>query len=225
MPDSRITVLSPAVDLRSVAWNLVLAGAPVLAGWALGAVIRGRAGRRRLLVGLLLGAIWMALLPNTAYLLTGWRHFSAGIQANESQFTIHGHPGALLWLLVLLACCWLYNGFGAVTMVLATRPVAAAVRERGWPLRAAAAPFFLLLAFGVHLGLSSRANSWDLLTRPAGLTRTVLATESSATTAVVIIGLAVALWLIYLIVDIWLDGLALRWQRYHARQRSDAGAQ
>jgi uncharacterized membrane protein len=192
-------------------WNLLLACVPVVLGLALARGL-SRTGSPRW-HWLPVALAWLLFVPNTCYLLTEWRHIFARLEYQELFRKAHESQAGLLWLLFLCGCGIVYSGMGILTFVLAVRPLERLARERGVRVGALAAPFFFLVAHGVYLGLVLRFNSWDAVTRPGAVFEAML----GAFTHPVLLGLTAAfafcLWLAYLGVDIWLDGLLLRLKR------------
>jgi len=196
-----------------VIWNSFLALVPV----ALAQVIcRAAAVPRKgtaLKVGLvLLTLTWLAFLPNTCYLFTEWRHFLARLDASDLYLRSQQSSGLILRLMIETAAYACYAGFGMLTFVLAIRPIERLARKRFvevWPL---AIPLFILLSVGVYLGLILRFNSWELLTRPMDIGRSVAALAYRPTLSLLIIAFAGFLWLAYIAIDIWIDGFLVRWR-------------
>ena len=73
-----------------------------------------------------------------------------------------------------------------------------------------AIPFFLLVSLGVYLGLIVRLNSWDLLSRPRYVADIALDAFTRPLLLKAIFVLAAFLWVLYVTVDIWLDGFQAR---------------
>ena len=104
-----------------------------------------------------------------------------------------------------------YSGFGLACFALAIRPVA-----RTWSgpasgrMGVVAAPFFFLVALGVYLGLIVRLNSWDLVTRPSFVLVVAGRAVASPSLLPILLAFAAFLFVLFVGLDIWLDGLALR---------------
>jgi uncharacterized membrane protein len=210
-----------------ILWNLFLAALPVGLGPAAAALARrmrqGRDRRLWLLLGPLL-FLWLIFLPNSCYLFTELRHFLAAVDRHDLWFRARGDRWALVELLLRGGVGALYTVAGALTFGLAIRPVRQVVRAEGGYPRLLEGLFFVLVALGVYLGLEVRYNSWDLLTRAGEVLQTVISvfTRPVLASGIVIFGLL--LWAVYEVVDIWLDGFALRWARWTGTNLLSAAA-
>ena len=117
-----------------------------------------------------------------------------------------------------------YSGAGLLAFFLAVWPLDRLTRPRlGW-LGAALRPLiFPLCALGVYLGLmQGRFNSWDLVNGSrltALLTTTAQVFQRPLLTGLILLFGAV-LWVFYVAFDIWMDGIAWRLSRRHARRVS-----
>lgn len=143
--------------LLFLVWNLFLACIPLASARALAAMSRGRApGWAQCLVF----GLWLLFLPNAPYIVTDLVHLSRP-------------AGIVFWydLGTLLSCA----GAGVLIGYLSLLDVQQIVEDRfgktaGW-LTAGGA--LLLSGFGVYLGRVMRWNSWDVVTDPVGLFRSV----------------------------------------------------
>jgi len=113
---------------------------------------------------------WLLFLPNTAYLLTEWRHYLANITADPRyQPVIYGmaYPADTTRDLIFLTVFFgAYTLAGLVTLVHALRPIDDLLAKHARRVRSWAIPSILLLcSFGVYVGLVDRLNSWDMLNR------------------------------------------------------------
>ncbi|MDH7480699.1 MAG: DUF1361 domain-containing protein [Armatimonadota bacterium] len=198
-----------------VTWNTFLAIIPVAAGYS----IRYLTDKRRMrginlatVFLFFLGVIWLAFLPNTCYLLTEWRHFlnRVGHSGLYAKWTVD--HGAALDLMIYTLFYLCYSGIGVLTFTLAVRPIARMLKARGATLWVWGIPFFLLMSVGVYLGLVLRFNSWDLFTRPATVWESVVNLWSRPAPSFFIISFAAFLWLLFIVMDIWVDGLIARWK-------------
>jgi uncharacterized membrane protein len=142
-------------------WNLFLAGIPYLAGlWAEAEHVRRPGCWRRLMLP---GAIWLLFLPNAPYIVTDLVHLG------------RYRAAVPLWYDAVLIAAFAWTGclLGVVSLRI--------MQER---VRAAAGPAvawgFVLVAIGlcgpgIYVGRVLRWNSWDVLLRPGGMMKTVLA--------------------------------------------------
>ncbi len=203
-------------------WNLLLAIVPVL----LALVFAQLANRERLspvrVVGLAaVGLLWLAFLPNTCYLLTEWRHFLETLDATNLYLRARLNSSTTLWLMAYTAFYFLYSGFGMLCFALAIRPVAAVLRRTRLNLVVPGVLLFGALSVGVYLGLILRFNSWDLIMRPIEVLGSVLELGQRPLLSMFLIVFAAFLLLGYVVVDIWVDGLALRLKQRQGLQTVD----
>lgn len=201
-----------------VVWNLFLATIPVAAGYLLAWGL-GNPGRRRLplIIGLLIGIVWLAFLPNTCYLLTEWRHFLFDARWEEMRDSANSSRQAMLesaqWALLFL----MYSGVGVLAFTLAIRPVEHRLRSIGQNPLYYAPFFFFLMSLGVYLGLIVRLNSWDLVSRPGFVIQSALEALMNSTLLLSILIFAGLLWAMYEAVDLWLDGVNAKWRKRELR--------
>lgn len=152
-----------------------------------------------------LALLWLLFLPNTAYLLTEWRHYLTTIIVNQSTYypVVRGRAYAVdatRNLLFLTAFFGLFSGIGMVTMVAAIRPIEALLSRYAAKVRVWAIPaLFVFCSVGVYLGLVDRLNSWEPLD---ARTVTLVATSpahiaGSPWLMVIILWFAAFLWLFY----------------------------
>jgi uncharacterized membrane protein len=199
-----------------ILWNLSLAAIPVALGAAAAALgrawLRRRDGRLWLLLGPLL-LLWLVFLPNSCYLFTELRHFLEAIDRQDLWFRAHGDRTAMLELALRAAVGFLYVTAGALTFGLAIRPVRKLAADAGIATGLWSPVFFIVIALGVYLGLVVRLNSWDLFSRAGEVLQTAFSVTDRprVTFAVVLFGFF--LWAAYEVIDIWIDGFALRWSR------------
>jgi uncharacterized membrane protein len=200
--------------LANTLWDMFLAVIPVLLGWALAAGMRRTRTRWWWLWTPLLLA-WLFFLPNTCYLLTEVRHLDQRVDLDQFSYFAGQSGDELLRLFRWTAFYMFFSGFGIVSFVLAVRPLERLARERRLPVNAAAPLLFWLMSLGVYLGLRLRFNTWDVIRDPRDVLKyTLLALTGSEAKVLLITGFALFLWLLYLSLDIWLDGLVLRCGRW-----------
>jgi uncharacterized membrane protein len=207
-----------------IAMNLVLSVVPVALGYALAWGL-GRGLKQpylKLLVGVPLALAWLALLPNTCYLLTEWRQLLLDPPAADLIAGRGAGQLAMLrtarWALYFL----LYAGAGVLLVTLAIRPVEQWLRGAGRnPLFAA--PFlFFLVSLGVYLALGPGLTSWDLFSRPLAVARTARGAFSSTPLLLSIAAFAVLLWALYEGTDVWVEGMAARLRGLRSGAKSGA---
>jgi uncharacterized membrane protein len=181
---------TPTYPTRFLVWNLFLAWIPMLC--ALGFSLASR--RRSLLI---VGAVWLAFLPNAPYLVTDLVHLSNGRQdlwRHILQFGFAAWTGMLLGVVSLrIVHVHVERRFG---------------RLAGWALVAASTA---LCAVGVVIGRFQRWNSWDILTSPGAVAASTLDWVRSPISDVrsTGVGVAVALFFGLAYITMWaLDGLA-----------------
>ncbi|MDE2126472.1 MAG: DUF1361 domain-containing protein [Armatimonadetes bacterium] len=204
-----------------ILWNVMLAAVPAACAYVMEA---GLKVARKLhipaaVVLAPLAPVWLAFLPNSCYLLTEWRHFLF-----DRPYTAMRAAAAVEHIKRLDVAVWglyfvLYAAIGALCFGLAIRPVARMMGRRRALRALAAVPFFFLVSLGVYLGLIVRLNSWDLARRPALVLQSAQEALSRPILANAILVFAVLLYLLYMTVDVWIDGLALRIGSVHLAGR------
>ena len=148
-----------AEDLLAIGllWNLFLACIPLFCsvGFA------EKMARRQFVLATFYFVFWLLFLPNAPYILTDLIHLSP-------------RPNVPLWfmLAMILSCA----GTGTLLGYLSLINVQNVVQKRfGAAVSWALAVWSLMLCgFGIYVGRFLRWNSWDALTRPVQLARSVL---------------------------------------------------
>lgn len=208
--------------LLHLAWNLWLALVAVALAFALvrlARLHRARADNALAMPLVLLGIAWLLMLPNTCYLFTEVRHFFDALEDRELWSRASSSSAARWGLALRSAVVTTYFGVGALSFGLAVRPVRRWLDEQGAPTRWGLPLLFGLVALGVYLGLIQRLNSWDVLTHPARvLSNAFDALRAPRRLLALVLGGGV-LYVVYEIVDIWIDGLSVRAARLGARLR------
>ena len=181
----------PGYPTRFLVWNLFLAWMPLVFALLFSAVRRGA-------TSLLVGACWLAFLPNAPYLVTDLIHLS-------------GHDDLWRHVLQFGFAAWTGTLLGVVSL----RIVHVEVERRfgslaGWSLVAISTG---LCAVGVVIGRFQRWNSWDLVTSPGVVATSTFEWVRSPIANVRSTGVAVAVATFFGIayITIWaLDGLQRR---------------
>ena len=209
----------------NVFWNLFLAVVPVILAFVIArGARRDRQNTRHVRWALWgpLGLLWLVFLPNSCYLLTEWRHYLDTVTHSTLVAQAENGGDGRLDFFVVTGFYLVYSGAGLLAFFLAVWPLDRLTRVRlGW-LGAVLRPLiFPLCALGVYLGLmQGRFNSWDLVngSRFAALLSTsALVFHRPLLTGLILLFGAV-LWLFYAAFDIWMDGIAWRLSRRHARR-------
>lgn len=203
-----------------IAWNILLAVVPVAAAYLLAYWIeQGRSwarGAARLiywLVLLPLVLLWFAFLPNTCYLLTEWRHFLFDPYYTSQRGMWDDSPYARLQVARYGLYFLVYSGIGVICYGLSIRPIERQLRRAHPALLLLAVPFFFLTSLGVYMGLIRRLNSWQVATNPGIVWDTAFHALTTPLLLKIIVIFAFLLWLLYEIVDVWIDGMALRYRK------------
>jgi len=194
-------------------WNLLLAVIPVALAFFMRRLWVDGSRNARMLFWLF-GFVWLIFLPNACYLLTEWRHFFSMLERNDlyTRWLVLKDIGALRRLIGSFLFYLFDSGLGMLAFALAIRPVYGLVRgaRHAWLW---GIPFFPLMSLGVYLGLIERFNTWNLLHAPD----TVIAEGWRAVNRPELFGYILAfgafLWLAYFLLDMWFDGVLLRWRR------------
>ena len=213
----------------NVAWNLLLAVIPVALAFAIARGARRdmrETGRIRWGLWLPLGLVWLAFLPNSCYLLTEWRHFFETLTQSTLFTQARQSRGGRTDFFLVTAFYLIYSGAGLLAFFLAVWPLDRLTRRRlGWAGAALRPLIFPLCALGVYLGLTAgRFNSWDLVhpDRLEGVLATTAATLAHPALLGFLLAFGAFLWLLYAAFDVWMDGLAWRMARRHARAKHGA---
>lgn len=198
-----------------VGWNVFLAIVPVALGYWIYDLARpwhNRQSAWRKVAVVAIGLVWLAFLPNTCYLLTEWRHFLDTLGYTALSYRWKTDSGALVDLMMHTLFYLCYSGVGMLTFTLAIRPIARLFKDAGVKLWAWGLPLFLLNSLGVYLGLVLRFNSWDMITRLNTVWPAVMEISRRPVLASFVLAFAAFLWVVYFVVDIWVDGFVARWR-------------
>ena len=142
-------LLGDRIGHRFLVWNLFLAWIPFIA--AIGVELLD--AHRRRVAALVLGAVWLAFLPNAPYLISDLTHYD------------RVSPTPWLDLARLISFAWAGCLLGALSLKIVHRVVARHLGAiAGWLVVVAAS---VASGAGVSLGRFARLNSWELVTRPA----------------------------------------------------------
>ena len=211
--------------IPSVIWNLFLAVVPVMLAFWIARGVRRQQQQTGAVQWLLWGpmaAIWLAFLPNSCYLLTEWRHYFETLTESPLYAQAHQSGDGRIDFFLITAFYLVYSGAGLLAFFLAVWPLDRLTRVRlGWQGAALRPLIFPLCALGVYLGLMrGRFNSWDLVngSRLAELLATTVQVFQRPYLTVLILLFGAVLWLFYAAFDIWMDGIAWRLSRRHARR-------
>lgn len=213
-----------------VAWNIFLATVPVAAAYLLAywteqarAWQKGAARLIYWLVWLPLVLVWFAFLPNTCYLLTEWRHFLFDPYFTSQRGMWDESANARLTAARYGLYFLVYSGIGVICYALSIRPIERRLRRTHPALLLIAIPFFFLTSLGVYMGLIRRLNSWQVLSNPQIVWDVALHALTSPRLLKIIVIFAFLLWLLYEIVDVWIDGMALRYRRISTGGSRESG--
>jgi uncharacterized membrane protein len=138
-------------------WNLFLAAVPFF--WSI--VFRWADRNQRPVWAIVSFALWLLFLPNAPYILTDLIH-------------LRPRPYIPLWfmLAMLLSCAGTGTLLGYLSLLNVQETIARKFSTRaGWSV---AVGSLMLCGFGIYLGRFLRWNSWDALTKPIELARTVV---------------------------------------------------
>lgn len=137
-------------------WNLFLASVPLI--WS--AAFRSALERKHAFLAGTYFFLWLIFFPNAPYLLTDLIHLGE-------------RPNTPLWYLmaVLLFCA----GTGTLLGYLSLLDIHTAIQRRwgktiGWSVVTAS---LMLCGFGIYVGRFLRWNSWDALTNPLELLKSM----------------------------------------------------
>ncbi len=202
-----------------VAWNLMLAAIPVLIAYPLAALIEKLTLKKHKIhpaVWIVPCLVWLAFLPNTCYLLSEWRHFLFDAHFTNIRDDAGDNPFVVLRVAKQGLFFIAYSAVGALFFTLAIRPMHRVLQKAKISTVLVAIPFFLMISMGVYLGLIVRLNSWDIIQRPGVVLKYVIHAASTPALVGAITGFAGLLWLLYIIVDMWVDGFKMRLTKAHS---------
>ena len=158
-------------DYTYMLWNFFLALLPVVLIYPMRYVTRHTSHAVHLIGILVIGFLWLALIPNTFYLLTEFTHLNPGVLVNltgdQTLGSINYGRGSALYLLdsLMLLIAALFGAYaGSIALcdgyrfIKKYRTVVAA--------RISIAIVMLLIAIGVYIGRYGRWNSWDVIIQP-----------------------------------------------------------
>ncbi len=146
-----------AGHLPWMGWNLLLAAAPLLLAWVL-----FRPARRHGAIWWLGVVVFVAFLPNAAYVLTDAVHLVQDIQRVK-------RPSVLVGAIIPLYCAYFLAGLACYSIALTKLRRYLMGAGRTYVALAAEVSLHVLVAVGIFLGRVDRLNSWDILARPAGV--------------------------------------------------------
>ena len=205
-------------EVSHTLWNLFLDLIPVALGVAMGYLWwkrRDLRSARPLWIGL--GILWLAFLPNTAYLITEWRHFIQYLTSNPGYVRSAMHDqDALYDFLTKAAFYVIYSAVGVISFSASIWPIAQ-IAKPNWTTKAI---FFLLCALGVYLGLVRRLNTWDLLRHPHMVVNATLDALTRPSIVFLTVAFAALLWFNYWLFEVFVDGLFVRVRRARALRAS-----
>lgn len=193
-----------------VLWNVSLAVLPVvLAVFIARRVPQARSVSEKAVIWIL-GLVWLAFLPNTCYLVTEWRHFLHILDVNDLYVRSYVERDLFIQLMTHTAFFFGYSATGLITFTLALRPIVHLAKRYRKNLTVYALVLFPMLSIGVYLGLVLRYNSWDLISRPHEILASIAAIFSRPKLLSVVVVFAGFLYVAYVAIDIWIDGLIAR---------------
>jgi len=209
-----------------VLWNLFLAIVPVGLAFLIACGVRRdrlNGGAVRWILWVPLAAVWLLFLPNSCYLLTEWRHYLDTLTGGPLYAQALKGGDARFDFFVITGFYFFYSGAGLVAFFLAVWPLDRLTRPRLGRLGSLLRPLiFPLCGLGVYLGLMrGRFNSWDLVNihRLTELLATASQVFQRPHLLFLILVFGAALWLLYILFDIWMDGLTWRLSRRHHHPR------
>ena len=130
------------------------------------------------------------------------------------QMARNGRAGVAIGMAAIAS--FIAGTLGAVAIGLVSVPLI------NFAIRFGPPEFFILMALGVYLGLVVRFNSWDMFSRTEEVLRTAFSVTDRPRLTLAIVLFGFFLWAVYEVIDIWMDGFALRWGR---RKQAQEGAE
>ncbi|WP_163193527.1 DUF1361 domain-containing protein [Clostridium thermarum] len=153
-------------------WNLFLAWIPFIMALIINYIYSFyKSGRVKNLMLLGCGAIWLFFYPNAPYLITDYIHLS-----RISFFSFMGsyNMNFTVWYDFVMFSLFIFTGFllGFVSLYMVQKLVAVRFNKvAGWLMVTGT---LFLSSFGIYLGRFIRWNTWDIITNPVSLIKSVL---------------------------------------------------
>lgn len=176
-------------SLSFIIWNILLAVIAVLFSRYAAKILESK---KAWYIKSVVSVVWLALLPNTAYLISDARHI-----VNSCQLYSYGHIcDDISWHVFFF---FAYAAIGWPAYVLALRPMKNALYKRfGSRLGAIATIVIIYLsALGVMVGLVDRFNVWDIIIHPFALLAAAAAYFTNGTMFLNVFMIAIILGLLY----------------------------
>lgn len=151
-------------SLSFVIWNIALAVIAVLFSRYTVKILESK---KPWYIKSVISVVWLALLPNTAYLITDARHV-----INSCQLYSYGHVcDDVAWHVFFF---FAYAAIGWPAFVLALRPMKRFLLKSLGQTKAniSVAVVIFLSALGLMLGLVNRFNVWDIIVHPFSILKT-----------------------------------------------------
>jgi len=174
-----------------IIWNIALAiVAVILANWAAKIFL----SKKKWFIKLGAILVWLALLPNTAYLMTDARHII-------DYCPPYSYGRVCLYNAWMTLFFFAYASVGWPTFVLALRPLKKAMTKYFNKTIGLIFMFgaCLLSALGVLLGLVNRFNSWNLITNPLKVIKVALTYFSDSVSMFNLFMMFIVLVFLYLV--------------------------
>ena len=192
---------------RWMVWNLILAAAP----WLL-AVALFRPARRPGRAWMCMGAAWLLLIPNAAYVLTDLVHLPAAVRRE---------PSDRLVLLVVLPLYAAFFAAGFVAYCDALRRLRRHVTALGWVRRGWTVEIGVhaASALAIYLGRVHRFNSWDVAREPLTILSQLFAGFTRPLAVVGIVTMFIVLTAGQMVTRPVLDAVDARVTQFSARLR------
>lgn len=165
---SRFQSLSEGVSqsMRQNPWTGLGAIALLCLGLGLTYLYKHHLLRLKALVWWLGVGVFLMFLPNAAYILTDFIHLVLDIRRGYPMGTV---------MLFLIPQYLFFIGVGFTAYVVSILHLELYLQKRGLPCSMIWLEFALnsISAIGVYLGRFARLNSWDLITKPGSLSKTL----------------------------------------------------
>lgn len=138
-------------------WNLFLATIPLLWSTAFHRALQ----RKSYAAACVAFSLWLLFLPNAPYILTDLIHLAP-----------RSHVPEWFLLAMLLSCAGTGTLLGYISLMDVHREIERTFNKTtGWLVASGA---LMLCGFGIYIGRFLRWNSWNVLTSPLALLKTVL---------------------------------------------------
>lgn len=157
-------------------WNLFLAWVPLILSLAMSYIHRiQECGTKKTIYLLSLGFCWLLFFPNAPYIITDIIHLSSYNYYTISNYSYGFDPNFIIWYDFILVMFFVFTGY--ILGHISLYNVHKIIKEKyekvvGWIFVFIVS---VLSGFAIYLGRFLRLNSWEIVSSPIHLLKTILA--------------------------------------------------